>query len=238
MVVKSKERIRVRKLRQDGMSIGDIAETVGVAKSSASMWCREIGLSDEQIEVLAGQGAYGAYLGRLRAAENRRRERLMRMEKCMEIGRVKVGNLSDRDLFMAGLAMYWAEGSKKRGRVILINSDSAVIKLWILWLQKFAGLGKEDLIGRVGINEIHQCRIEEVQRYWSLQSAIPLSQFSKASFKRVRNKKVYENQANHYGSLNVIARKSTNLLYEILGMIRTAGEIIEAEHGRILMLTG
>ena len=161
--------------------------------------------------------------GSLIAAENKIKERLCRMSTFMKIGARKVGKLSKRDLFIAGLALYWAEGSKKNRRVELINSDPAIIKIWISWLKAFTKMNDRDLTLCVGINEIHRPRIGKVQKYWSHLTGIRESQFRSPSFKKVRNRKVYDNYDSHFGSLCVRTRKSTNLNYEILGQIAKLG---------------
>lgn len=218
-MAKFRERIEARRLRFDGESIKNIAKKLDVSKSSASLWCRDIKLSEAQIKELAKKENSGAYKGRLIAAENRRKERLQRVEIFGNIGKNKIGRLTEREIFLLGVALYWAEGSKKDRRVTLINSDPKIIQLWIHWLRKFGGLKTRDLKCTVGINEMHEKRLSSVIRYWSKITRISKKQFAKSSLKRVRNKKIYANYWQHYGSLTIEARKGANLNYEILGMI-------------------
>lgn len=231
-MAKFKEMIKARELRHDGESIREIAKKLGISKSTVSRWCSDMSLTEEQILFLAKRHEDKAYIGRLHAAEGRRSERLMRMKSFGYKGRVKVGKVSDRDLFMLGIGLYWAEGGKKNRETRFINSDPMMIMVWLKWLFRFAGVKIEDLILRIGINQAHKIRIKKVTDYWSSVTEVPDTQFRSPSFKKIDNHKVYANFDDHYGSLMVSVRRSTNLNYEILGMIEAVGSF-EAKHGKI-----
>ena len=71
--------------------------------------------------------------------------------------RADFGEATDRDLFVAGVALYWAEGAKdkpwrRNGRVILINSDPDVLALFLRWLD-LLGVPEEDRTYRLNIHE-------------------------------------------------------------------------------------
>ena len=223
VVAKYKERIQARELRQAGESIGIIGRKLGVAKSTVSSWCSDISLSEEQIRKLASRGEIAANIGRLHAAENRRRERQVRVKYYGDIGLKRVGKMKDRDLFMLGVGLYWAEGCKKDRNTKFINSDPVMIKLWMKWLLKFTNVKRKDFLFRIGISQIHRRRIDKVTSYWSKVVGAPETQFGWPSFKKVVNRKVYANFEDHYGTLMVTVRRGTNLNYEILGMIKAAG---------------
>jgi hypothetical protein len=70
------------------------------------------------------------------------------------------------------------------------------------------------------INEIHKGRLDEVNKYWSQISGIPIEQFRKPILIKAKNKKVYENFNQHYGTLCIGIAKSTDLYYKILGWLR------------------
>lgn len=48
-MAKSKEKNKALKLRQQGESIKKIAKKLKIAKSTISLWCRDIELTPEQI---------------------------------------------------------------------------------------------------------------------------------------------------------------------------------------------
>lgn len=223
VVAKFKERVQARELRRIGQSIRVIAKKLGVSRGTVSLWCADIELTEEQRAKLIEDDKRGGAVGRARAAISKKNERLQRLEGFMNKGRSMVGKLSKRDLFIAGIALYWAEGNKKNRRLLLSNSDPKLIKIWIKWLTECLGVLNEEICCQVGINQLHQYRINDVEKYWSELIGIPLSMFRKASFKKVMSSKVYENEREHFGTLNVITLRSTNLSYLMAGLIESLG---------------
>jgi len=218
-MAKFKERILARKLRNEGKSIKNIAKTIGVAKGTVSLWCNDIFLSELQKNNLTKISIEAIKKGSVIANENKKRERLVRVNKYKLIGIEKISKLSKRELFLVGVALYWAEGDKNQRRVVFINSDQKMILLWTKWITECLNIPKERLICRVEINEIHKERLKIVEQYWSDLTKISISQFRKASLKHSQIKKIYENNSSYYGSLQLTITKGANLNYEILGYI-------------------
>jgi len=218
-MAKFKEKILARKLRNEGKSIGNIAKIVGVSKSTVSLWCNDIFLSELQKNNLNQISLQVIKRGSVIANENKKRERLKRVNFYRFIGIEKINKLSKRELFLIGAALYWAEGGKNQRRAVFINSDSKMILLWIKWVTECLNIPKERLICRVEINEIHKDRLFMIEKYWSDLTKIPINQFRKASLKHSQIKKIYKNNSNYFGSLQLTVSKGTNLNYEILGYI-------------------
>ena len=87
------------------------------------------------------------------------------------------------------------------------------------WFEEVLGVGREELTLHVEINELHRYRENIIKRYWSKQANILLKQFRKTSFKKVKNKKVYANFNDHYGTLSVKVLKPSRFYYKIMGII-------------------
>lgn len=219
-MAKFKEKILARKLRKQGKSIKNIAKIINVSKSSVSRWCNDILLSSLQKENLSKINLQKIKKGFNIANENRKKERINRINFYKKIGIEKVGKLSSKELFLVGSALYWAEGDKKQRRVVFINSDPEMILIFIQWLNICLNIPKERLYCRVEINQTHQKRFSDIQNYWAKLINIPLSQFRLPSFKKSKTNKVYQNKQNYYGSLQITVSKGTNLNYEILGYIK------------------
>lgn len=226
-MAKFEQKIQAREMRNGGESIGDIAKRVGVGKSTVSLWCQDIFLSEIQKTDLKLKDKGAANRGRLIANENKKLERLERVEMYKMIGIKKVGRISNRELFFVGVALYWAEGDKSRRRVVFVNSDPMMILLWVKWVTKCLEIPIGRLVCRIGVNEIHKDRLIAIQNYWSKLTCIPLSQFTKASLKHTKSHKIYPENDVHYGSLQITIRKGTNLNYEILGYIKGLTSIVE-----------
>ncbi len=132
-----------------------------------------------------------------------------------------VGKLSRRDLFIAGLALYWGEGYKGLSQELgFTNSDPVMIRFFIEWLWRVYKVSPDKLILRVSINGSHLSRVVEVERYWSRLTRVPLNQFTKTSLIKTAHKRVYGNESVHYGTLRVKVRSGTDLRRQILGSIQ------------------
>ncbi len=220
------KRDEARALRGRGESINTIVAHTGISKSTVSYWCRDIPLSKSQREALAKKQSIGGMLGRLHAAEKKRAQRLESVKVDMARGARDVKSLSDRDIFMLGLGLYWGEGYKNGNEeCALTNSDPGVIQAFIRWARSAYGIRHTDLILRVSVNEAHRSRVGAIEKYWSQITSAPLSQFTKTSLIHTKTKKHYANHENHFGTLRVKVRKATSLRRRILGSIEALRKI-------------
>lgn len=219
IMAKYELRIKARNMRQKGESVKDIAKKLAVSKGTVSLWVRDIILSVEQMEKLKQKSIKGGELGRLKGSLMQKERRLRMIEEEKKSGIIRVGELTNRELLLTGVALYWAEGSKKRRVSSVCNSDPRLINFMIGWLKKCFDIKSEELAVNVGINEIHKAREGVVKKYWSKIAGIPLSQFRKTSFKKSKVNKVYENYNDHYGTFNVKVLKSAKIYYKIMGLI-------------------
>jgi len=218
-MAKSKEKNKALELRRRGESIIVIAKKIRVAKSTVSLWCRDIELTTEQIERLRQNRIKGGYAGRIKGARMQYQRRLEKIKKYNKEGAKEIGKLSDRDLLMIGVSFYWGEGSKKRRSLTFSNSDPEAIKIMLKFLKKIFKVKNNEISPYVGINKIHKNRVEEVEDYWSKVAKIPRRQFTKISLKDSKNKKNYANFSVHYGTLTVRVKKSADLYYRMMGLI-------------------
>lgn len=218
-MAKSLERIKAREMRMKGESIGNIAKCLKVSKSSVSLWCQDIVLTYNQFLRLKKREALGAHRGRIKMARNKIRERLRRRKNFMNQGIKQFKNSKNDILLAIGVALYWAEGYKAGRRLSFCNSDPEMIKLFLFWLRRVYKISEDEIRCIVGINQDHRVRVNEVIKYWVKVTGVPEAQFDKTSYKKVINKKIYENFKDHYGTLNIRVLRSTNLFYKIEGCI-------------------
>jgi len=213
-------KIKARKMRSKGASVKEIAKKLGISKSTCSLWVRDIILSIHQLEKLRERAIKGGERGRLKGALMQKQRRLDIIKQWEKNGVRELCSLSKRDLYIAGIALYWAEGCKKNRGTQVFNSDPELIKLMVGWFRIFFGIKTEDIKARVGLNEAHKSREEIVKKYWSKITGIPLNQFTKTRIKKVKNKKIYKNFNDHYGTLSISILKPTKYCYRILGLIK------------------
>lgn len=213
-MAKFDKKLEARRLRKEGWSIRNIALHLEVSKASTSIWCRDIELTKEQKEKFIADG----HRGRLLGAETNRRKKRQRIEQCNIDALKIVGHLSERDRLIAGIALYWGEGSKK-SKMSFVNSEPALVLFMLKWFQDILDVKKEDFMPRIFINEIHRPRAEKVLEFWTEFLGLKKEQFGKIVFLKMKAQKVYENYDNYYGVLALGARNSALLKYRILGLI-------------------
>jgi|SRR3989344_4313897 len=217
-MAKFQKRILAIKLRKKGKSIKDIARLLKISKSSASIWCRDVVLTPTQIENLHSQFIIGGYKGRLKGARLQKEKREFKIKNYQKLGIVTIKLLRSRDLLLLGLGLYFGEGNKSGNQFQFTNSNPNIIKLIILWLEKIFDIKKRDLILNIIINQLHRHREKELKKYWVKITTTNIFQFNKTIFIKSKNKKIYQNFNNYFGTLTIRVRKSSDLQYRILGL--------------------
>lgn len=216
---KSNERLKAIELRKNGESVGKIARLLSTSKSSVSLWTRHIALTIEQVEKLRHNSLVGSERTRIQQAMKLKNDRLKLIDTKNNEGESEFKSLNVKEIDIAGLCLYWSEGSKKNRRVELCNSDSNLIKGFIKWLNICYQIPLSEFHCYVGINEAHKEREKKVKKYWHNITGIPYSNFTKTSFKKYPLKKNYENFNEHFGTLVVKVERSARIFYKILGKI-------------------
>jgi hypothetical protein len=218
-MAKFEEKLKARNLRRNGESIKVIARLLNVSSSSVSIWCRDVKLTLEQITTLEKRARDPHYGRRLSYSLAQQKKRLEKIKKLKKEGIKDIGKLENRELFLTGAALYWAEGFKKDSQAGFANSDPQMIRFILKWLNKCCGYKPEDLIFRVTININHQHRIRDIEMYWAEILKVDLSNFQKSFYQKVTWKKVYEKPNDYYGILRIKVRRSTDFLRKINGWI-------------------
>ncbi len=219
LVAKFKQKFEAIQLRKSGESIKVIAKKIGVSVGSVSLWCRDVQLSSAQLKELERRYRDPNYGKRLENSTKQRKIKEEKIDRLLKEGTGEIGHLSKRELFLVGVALYWAEGFKKDTQVGFANSNLGMIKLYLKWLQECCGVKLEDLIFRVTLNISHKDRTDAVQEYWSKSIGIPLAVFRKPFYQKFVWKKSYENPNEYYGVLRIKVRRSIDFLRKIHGWI-------------------
>lgn len=228
-MAKSLEKIEARKLRREGMSIKKIAKLLRVSKSSSSLWCSDISLSKKQTRDLNENRNLVTLPGRIKGMEMNKKKRLDSMKSARLESEQMLAKISERDLLLLGLGLYWAEGSKTRSsRLSFTNSDPKMIRIMMNFFGKIFQIDKSRIFPRVAINESHKERELKVVKFWSDILGVPIEQFRKTSFIKTKLKKIYENHDTYYGTITIRIEKSTNIWYKILAGIDILKETLPA----------
>jgi transcriptional regulator with XRE-family HTH domain len=177
-----------RRLRGAGLTYGEIAERTGVSQGTLSLWLRDIprpaGL-DETIRRRAEARRLAAL--RKRSVELNARRAGLRAETVARARR-QIEPVGERDLFVTGVALYWAEGAKRkpwaaRDRITFVNSDPSIILTWLRWLD-LVGVSRERCRFRLQIHE--QADIAAAERFWAETVDVPVERLMRTTLKRHR----------------------------------------------------
>ncbi|MFJ3664024.1 hypothetical protein ACIPPM_26605 [Streptomyces sp. NPDC090119] len=207
-------REQARELRRQGWTYDQIEAALGCSRSSVSLWVRDLPKperkrSPEEAAAIARKG----WEERLRVRDEERR-------RIKDEARRAVGPLSERELFLVGVGLYWAEGAKdkpydRRENVTFVNSDPGMITTFLAWLD-LLGVERERLRFTVMIHETAD--VPGAERYWSELVGADRSAFYKTSLKKHNPKTVRRNTGDTYrGCLVIKVLKSADLYRRIEG---------------------
>ncbi len=219
---KEKEHKNAILLRQQGYSLNEIATKLKISKSTASLWLRSVPLDKNAKSRLQQRTKVNSLAGLLSYSQRLRDSKNEQIKSDESSGKSLLGKVSDRDIFCIGLGLYWGEGYKRGSQEFgFTNSDPIMIQFYILWLDKVFAVKKKDLILRISINNSHQSRKSEVERYWVRTTGIPFSQFTKTSFIKSISSKTYLNHDGHMGTLRVKVKSGTRMRRKVIGAIKS-----------------
>jgi hypothetical protein len=159
------DRERARQRRAEAWTLGEIAAELGVARSTASLWVRDVAFVPRP----RNRGAPSQRLHPQRVA------RLREIEELRADGVARVGELSRKEHLVAGAALYAGEGAKTDGVVKFANSDPLMVLFFTTWLRTFFVIEEQRLRFRLYLH--HGLDLDAAHSFWSALTAIPPRQF-------------------------------------------------------------
>ncbi|MDG4793408.1 helix-turn-helix domain-containing protein [Micromonospora sp. WMMD1082] len=222
---KGKDELRVEAvaLRATGCSVPQIAQRLGVSRSTAYLWVRHLPLERDEEEERERRRAHSKTMTDAQWGEHRRARDAARAA-TVEATAAWVKGLRYRELVLVGAALYWAEGTKAKPwrphdcRVRFVNSDAALIGLFIRFVEAL-GERREALRYRVAIHE--SADVEEAVGWWAAQVGVPAEAFQPTTLKRHRPTTVRLNTGETYrGCLAVEVPRSRRLYWKIEGIMK------------------
>jgi hypothetical protein len=164
-----------RDLRRAGLSYGEIMDLVPVKKSTLATWCRDIRLTEMQIEAIKVR--HPPPRGAPRNTQRRRHQMVALIEAQATLEAI---HLQDDPFWCMGIALYWAEGSKTNRRLEMAHSEPEALRLYMVWARRFLQPDAEF----AGAINLHSDNDEPGARmFWSRELGIPLENFTKTFIK-------------------------------------------------------
>lgn len=209
------------KLRKEGKSYAEILSEIAVAKSTLSVWLREVRLSTRQKQRLSEKKRISA----LKGAQAMHKKRINNTENIMREAKKDIGRISKRELLLIGTCLYWAEGSKQKPHnlstgVSFSNSDPQMLSLFLDWL-RMLNISPDDILFSIYLHDSARARRREITQYWSKTLKLSINKLEKIYYKRDKVKTFRKNTgAEYFGQIRINVRKSTELNRRISGWIQ------------------
>lgn len=210
------EKSEVQKLRKQGLSYRAIQKVIPVSKDSISRWCRSIPLTDSQSKKLENNKRESVYKASSIAASNKRKKKEDEIKMFMNEGSLSVGNLSERDRFIAGIVFYQAEGTKFDGKCEFTNADARLIVFMMEWFREFFIIPLEKFRGAIWLHD--DLNESQAKEYWSQLTNIPIAQFHKTYVVKKKFPIQIRKQLHPYGVFS-IRFSDTKIHRKIIGLI-------------------
>lgn len=168
-------------LRKSGASYNEISKKLKIPKSTLSGWFHNITFS-EKIRA-KNVTKLKAVLAKNITDHNKKRSLIAR-ERWAKIqieSRAQINNVSARELFLVGVALYWAEGYKRTNwNLAFSNSDPDMIRVVMKFFRSICNVPPEKFRVQMQLYS-NLCEIK-TKNYWSQITDIPVSQFTKAIY--------------------------------------------------------
>jgi hypothetical protein len=172
------EKRKVVELRKTGKSYSEIRKSIKVSKSSLSLWLRNVILTKKQLA--------GLKMKKVRAVERYKKSMMQKRNNRLDVyyqNQVKKWiPLTEREEFIAGLFLYWGEGSKQNfNNINITNTDPAVIRFSLHWMEKSLGIPKNQI--SIKLHLYKDMDIQKETRFWMKQLGVSKNQFNRPYIK-------------------------------------------------------
>jgi hypothetical protein len=206
-------RRRARELRLADKTYTEIAAELGVSKSSVSVWCADLPTPTKRPRRSSNHRDWEPYRRRREGERATERDQAARL----------VGPLTVREMFLLGVAWYWAEGAKdkpwsRREKIKFSNSDPSVIRFFVAWLD-LVGVPEGHRDYRLYIHE--SADVGTAVQFWADVVGANVDRMSRPTLKRHQTKTNRRNiGAEYHGCLSIDVRQSAALYRRVAGTWR------------------
>ena len=207
MKQKIEEKLQAIQLREQGYSVNEIVERVGVAKSSVSTWVRNVLLSPQARTRLLTK----IKLGQVVSAERKHEQMRNLLDEYFQAALQEMGGQEFQKIHKKILCalLYWCEGVKSHyNGVAFINSDPRLIQLFLGLFRESFDVDEEKIKPRIHLHEYHDPQTQ--LHFWAQITGIPEAHFSKPYLKPHTGKRIRKDYPGclsiRYGS-NDMARR-------------------------------
>lgn len=153
------------KLRKEGKSHQEIAQSLGVAKSTLSNWFKGQDFSEDIKQTVTKQ-AQIANTTRLQMLNKVRGDLLQaHYEQAIVEAKRELEEYISDPLFVSGVVAYWGEGDKlHKNHIRLTNTDPQMLKIFVQFLVEYGNFTPQDM--RLAIFIYKDLDIDLCKTHW------------------------------------------------------------------------
>ncbi len=202
-------------LRKLGKSYSEIKEQTDVSKSTLSLWLKDYPLSKKRLyQLRTAPRKIEKYRATMRLKRKKRLTAYYAKQKKLLLP------LSERDLLLGGIFLYWGEGNKVSSHTLSVtNTDPHVLKFTLLWMTSALHIAKSNI--RVRLHLYRNMNPDTESQFWVNKLNIPISNFGKPYIKDSKTTNLTHRGFNH--GTCTLSVHNTIIKEEILMSIRVIG---------------
>ncbi len=229
---------KILKLRYQGKSYNEIARALKIGKGTVSYWLHGVPLPPAAQKRIQGKIENARKLGLI--AFTRRRSRMVLRENSLlyRKGLQEIGSLSERELFLLGVALYWGEGYKSEkwkykssAALRFTNSDPLMVASFVRFSRDILKVSDDQMKAYIHMYP-HQDP-KKVIRFWSRLTRFPLKSFRVYYYVSRVSNHVRPANSLPYGTLH-IRINSRRLFFRMKGWIQGLGKAGSQNFGAIV----
>lgn len=191
--------VRALELRKKGWSYSAIKKELGIAKSTASAWLNRYPLTHDQLDKLQFHNEHR--IEAFRATMAKKKQALF--DLAVQKQKLFIGNLTEKELYLTGLALYWGEGGKTQySSLTFANTDPRMIRFFLAWLRQAIHYPSEHI--KIKLHLYKDMNVDIETKYWSQVTGFGSEHFSKPYIKETTLRGLTYKTRGH-GTCNVIA---------------------------------
>ncbi len=191
-------RYQAVQLRKKGRSLKEICECFNISKSTASLWLRDVALSERATKRLLHVIKRGQFIG----ARNKHAKAVALDVRYLDEAKREIRLGPDYNRLMCAM-LYWCEGAKSPKGVAFTNSDPDLVKTFLRLLRGSFKLNEEKFRVCIHLHSYHSSKRQ--LDFWSKITDINKQQFIKPYKKANSGKRIHKN---YQGCVSVMYHSS------------------------------
>ena len=180
--MKKVEKEKAMKLRISGYSLAEISKKIGISKSTASLWTKDVMIDASGLSRMEQK----AKTSRLKGHTILHEKKLKRLEIASKEANDLIKLMTiDNDVELTALAMmYWCEGIKRDNGVAFTNSNPELVVAFVNLLKKIFNIDMNRIRMCLHVHDYHN--VGELSKFWLSKIKIPKENLS-----------IYRKKSNH-----------------------------------------